>query len=155
MNKEIIEEVTDTDSSIELKEKINTVEKPKKERKPFVMTDARKEAFSKARNVRDENIKVRKAQQKQMEDELNQIKQEVVDKRNKRLIKKNKNEIKKIIKNEDLLSSSSDEEEIIIKKKHPKKKIIYIESESEDECEKYTKAPTYRKEPPRRIIQFL
>ena len=155
MKNEIIEEISDNDSSIELKEEKVNDTKPKKERKPYVLTDARKEAFEKARLKRDENIKIRKAQQKQMEDELNQIKQEVVDKRNKRLIKKNKNEIKKIIKNEDLLSSSSDEEEIIIKKKHPKKKIIYIESESEDEVAKYTKTPTYKKEPPKRMIQYL
>ena len=92
-------------------------------------------------------------------DEQEAIKNAVIEKRNRNLIKKNKKEIKKIIQNEDLLSSSSDEEEIIVKKKHPKKKIIYIESESEDDKpNKYNdvRTPTFKKpEPPRRIIQYL
>ena len=88
-----------------------------------------------------------------------------IEKRNRNLIKKNKKEIKKIIQNEDLLSSSTDEEEEIIvkksKKKTPKHKIIYIETDTEEEVEvkkhdKYdVKTPTFKKEPPRRIIQFL
>ena len=126
------------------------------------MTEARKEAFEKARQKRDENIKIRKAQQKQLQDEQEAIKNAVIEKRNRQLIKKNKKEIKKIIQNEDLLSdSSSEEEEIIIKKKHPKKKIIYIESEDDDNNEKHNhnkydvKTPTFKKEPPRRLIQYL
>ena len=65
---EVVEE--DEESSIELKvgETINDPA-PKKERKPYVMTEARKEAFEKARQKRDENIKNRKAQQKQLQDE--------------------------------------------------------------------------------------
>ena len=153
---EVVEE--DEESSIELKvgETINDPA-PKKERKPYVMTEARKEAFEKARQKRDENIKNRKAQQKQLQDEQEAIKNAVIEKRNRQLIKKNKKEIKKIIQNEDLLSSSSDEEEIIIKKKTPKKKVIYIESESEEEHkhDKYEKQPTFKKEAPRRIIQYL
>ena len=153
----IEEDKTDGESSIELKPNVIVIETPKKkERKPYVMTDARKEAFEKARLKRDENIQIRKAQQKQLQDEQEAIKNAVIEKRNRNLIKKNKKEIKKIIQNEDLLSSSSDEEEIIVKKKHPKKKVIYIESESEEEPPiKYEKQPTYKKEPPRRIIQYL
>ena len=82
------------------------------------------------------------------------------------LIKKNKKEIKKIIQNEDLLSSSSEDEEQIIVKKSKKKtqkhKVIYIETDSDDEVkpvkklDKYDKeTPTFKKEPPRRIIQYL
>jgi hypothetical protein len=151
-----VEEDND-ESSIELKSKEIIDVPTKKERKPYVMTEARKQAFEKAREKRDENIKLRKAQQKQLQDEQEAIKNAVIEKRNRNLIKKNKKEIKKIIQNEDLLSSSSsDEEEIIIKKKHPKKKVIYIESESEEEQSvKYEKQPTYKKEPPRRIIQYL
>ena len=130
---ENIEDKTDDESSIELKPAKVIDEKLKKERKPYVMTEARKLAFEKAREKRDENIKLRKAQQKQLHDEQEAIKNAVIEKRNRNLIKKNKKEIKKIIQNEDLLSSSSsDEEEIIVKKKHPKKKVIYIESESEE-----------------------
>ena len=148
---EVIEDIEEDESSIELKPV-----KPPKERKPYIMTDARKEAFGKAREKRDENIKLRKAQQKQLQDETDAIKNAVIEKRNRSLIKKNKKEIKKIIQNEDLLSSSSDEEEIIIKKKTPKKKVIYIESESEEEHDKYNvRTPTFKKEPPRRIIQYL
>ena len=76
-----------------------------------------KQAFEKAKQKRDENIKIRKAQQKQLNDEQEAIKNAVIEKRNRNLIKKNKKEIKKIIQNEYLLSSSSDEEEIILKKK--------------------------------------
>ena len=157
---QVEEDKTDSESSIELKQPKIIEEKPKKERKPYVMTEARKEAFEKARLKRDENIKLRKAQQKQLQDEQEAIKNAVIEKRNRNLIKKNKKEIKKIIQNEDLLSSSSDEEEIIVKKKHPKKKIIYIESESEEDEKpnKYNdvRTPTFKKpEPPRRIIQYL
>ena len=158
MKSKKVEEIEDDVSSIELKEENVIVEKTKKEKKPYVMTEARKAAFEKARLKRDENTKLRKAQQKQLQDEQEAIKNAVIEKRNRSLIKKNKKEIKKIIQNEDLLSSSSEEEEIIIKKKHPKKKVIYIESESEEEEKppKYDiKTPTYKKEPPRRIIQYL
>jgi hypothetical protein len=160
----IVQAEEDNDeSSIELKSKEIIDVPTKKERKPYVMTEARKQAFEKAREKRDENIKLRKAQQKQLNDEQEAIKNAVIEKRNRNLIKKNKKEIKKIIQNEDLLSSSSDEEEIIVKKKHPKKKVIYIESESEEEKpNKYNdvRTPTFKKpEPPtqerRRIIQYL
>ena len=57
--------------------------KPKKERKPYVMTEARKEAFEKARLKRDENIKLRKAQQKQLHEEQEAIKNAVIEKRNR------------------------------------------------------------------------
>jgi len=161
----IEEDKTDGESSIELKPAKVIDEKLKKERKPYVMTEARKKAFEKAREKRDENIKLRKAQQKQLHDEQEAIKNAVIEKRNRNLIKKNKKEIKKIIQNEDLLSSSSsDEEEIIVKKKHPKKKVIYIESESEEDEKpnKYNdvRTPAFKKpEQPtqerRRIIQYL
>ena len=59
---ENIEDKTDDESSIELKPAKVIEEKPKKERKPYVMTEARKLAFEKAREKRDENIKLRKAQ---------------------------------------------------------------------------------------------
>ena len=51
-----IEEIEDktTDEEIELKEK------PKKEKKPFVMTEKRLETFEKARKIRQANIDLRK-----------------------------------------------------------------------------------------------
>ena len=151
---------TDGESSIELKDNKIIDTSTTKDKKPYVLTEARKQAFEKARLKREENIKIRKAQQKQLQDEQEAIKNAVIEKRNRQLVKKNKKEIKKIIQNEDLLSSSdTEEEEIIIKKKHPKKKVIYIESESEEEEPKPNKydirTPTFKKEPPRRIIQYL
>jgi hypothetical protein len=89
MKSKKVEEIEDDVSSIELKEENVIVEKPKKEKKPYVMTEARKAAFEKARLKRDENTKLRKAQQKQLQDEQEAIKNAVIEKRNRSLIKKN------------------------------------------------------------------
>jgi hypothetical protein len=148
-----IEETDEEDNSgIE----INTVDepiKPVKEKKPYVLTEARKKAFENARLKRQANIDLRKAQQKQLQDEQEAIKNAIIEKRNRNLIKKNKKEIKKIIQSEDLLSSSSDEE-IIIKKKHPGRKVLYVRDDSDDEI----RQPPMKLEPvkiPQRIIQYL
>ena len=45
---QVEENKTDDESSIELKQPKIIDDKPKKERKPYVMTDARKEAFEKS-----------------------------------------------------------------------------------------------------------
>jgi tRNA A37 threonylcarbamoyladenosine modification protein TsaB len=155
---EIEEAESEGESSIELKQPTPIVPVPKKERKPFVLTDKRKEAFEKARLKRQENVQLRKLQQKQLQDEQEAIKQAVIDKRNQRLVKKNKKEIKKIIANEDLLDSSSDEEIIVRKKKTARKKksVIYLEkddSESEPESEVVKQVPTPATIP-RRIINY-
>ncbi len=150
---EIEENGNESDDQIELKKETIVVETPVKERKPYVMTEARKQAFEKARQKRQENIDIRKKQQQQLIDEQEAIKQAVLEKRNRQLIKKNKKEIKKIIQNEDLLSSSSDEE-IIIKKKHPSKKKVYVIEEDEEKEPQKVNKPLPIQQPPRRIIQF-
>ena len=155
-NIEVIEDKGDSDSSsIEMTNKKPIDIPTRKPKKEYVLTEARKLAFEKAREKRQINIDLRKQQQKILQDEQEAIKNAVLDKRNRKLIKKNKKEIKKIIQNEDLLSSSSSDDEIIIKKKKSStKKVIYIESdEDEKPVQRYPpKTPIH--ELPRRIIQY-
>ena len=124
MNIDNIEEQNDSDSS--------TIEiKPKKERKKaeYVYTDARKEAFEKATQIREMRRNERKLN-KQL-DEANKQKS-----LNEKIIKKADVIKKKQIKQEKMLNvsdQSDDEPEIVIKRRPKKKKIIIVESESDDD----------------------
>ena len=125
-------EANSSDSDIEIKpdtsrsKKIYTM---KKERAPYVFTDARKQAFEKATEARKLKRDERKSLKLQNEEI---IKKELDDKIIKKAIdiKKKLNKKEKIleIENKELES----ETEIIIKKK-PKKKIIIVESDSDEE----------------------
>ena len=102
-----------------------------KVKKPYVLTDARKLQFDKARLVRQSNIESKKKIQEEKDEIYNNIKKDLEKKKDKKNTKKKKNEIKKLIEE---VESSSDEEIVIKKVKAPKKKIIYVESDdSEDE----------------------
>ena len=102
-----------------------------KDRKPYVLTDARKAQFDKARLVRQSNIENKKKIQEEKDEIYNNIKKDLEKKKDKKNVKKQKSQIKKLIEE---VESDSDEEIIIKKVKAPKKKIIYVESdESEDD----------------------
>ena len=133
MNKIIdLENVEDnnesSDSDIEIKpsKKVYTM---KKERAPYVYTEARQQAFEKAKEAREVKRDERKLIKQQLEETT---KKELEDK----IFKKADNIKKKIAKKEKILNVEPDEEEpepeIVIKKK-PKKKIIIIEDSSDEE----------------------
>ena len=110
------------------------IELPKKEikKKPFVMTEKRKESLAKMLAARKEKVNARK--------EIKQLEQEKIKKLKDDLKKKQEKKINKLKKEVETISDvESEEEQIIIKKakkKKPKKKIIVIsESESESESE--------------------
>ena len=125
MNIDNIEEQNDSDNS-------STIEiKPKKERKKaeYIFTDARKEAFEKAKQIREMRRNERKLN-KQL-DEANKQKS-----LNEKIIKKSESLKKKQLKKEQMLNvsdQSDDEPEIVIKRRPKKKKIIIVESESDDD----------------------
>jgi hypothetical protein len=152
----------DSDSEIELTEKQK--QKPSKERKKteYVMTDARKANFEKARQKRMENIQANKKLKEEQERIVKQeLETKLINKANalkKRVAKK-----KQVL--DDIVSSESEEEPkpIVIKKKK-KPQVIYIEESSEDEKPVVIKhkkpktvpaVETIVKEPPRRIIQYM
>ena len=94
-----------------------------------------KESFAKAREVRQQNIEVRKREKELKDKEFQKFKEEKIIKKELKLKKKQEMEIKKIeIDNQ----SSESEEEIIVKKKKSvrKKKIIYVSDEEEEHDKK-------------------
>jgi preprotein translocase subunit SecD len=133
-------------SSIELPSK----EKPKKERKPFVMTDARKQAFEKARAKRDENRALRKIQKEEQKIiAKKEVEEKIIQKAD--IIHKKKQKEMKIL---DEISSDSEPEVIIQRVKKPKKKVIVVESDSEDEIV-IQKRGIKKDHPPKEIIKKM
>ena len=128
---EEIEEVegsTDSESSSSGGEEPNIIEKPKR-RTTYTMTDARKQAFEKARQVRAANIAARKAEKDKEQEKYNQYKDELKQKKELKKKKQQEQELKQF--------ESSSEEEIIVKKRtKPKKKIIYLEDDEEEKDDK-------------------
>ena len=116
--KEVIEEPEDyTDSEsvssesdsvdvISIPKRKSKLEKPK-EKKPYVMTDARKAAFERAKAKRDENIKINKELKEKEAQHIKMLKEQEKLKKQKK-ISKLESKIKQI--------SESEEEEIIVKK---------------------------------------
>ena len=116
------------DSSLELPSK----EKPKKEKKPFVMTPARTAAFQRARDARDKNRETRKLQrEEQAINDKKEIEEKIVKKAS--VIQKKKQKEHKVLEVVESDSEDSEPEIIIQKIKKPKKKVIVVESDSEDE----------------------
>ena len=113
---------TESESEIEISKNVTKKGKPKKE---YILTEARKLQFEKARIKRMENIQKQKMEKEQFQkqkDELKRIADEKKKLKQEKQIKKLKKEIE-----------SESEEEIIIKKtKKPKKKIVYVESDDSD-----------------------
>lgn len=151
MSKKIINDINEIndDSSIELSKTEKPIkikkEKPPKIKKDYVLTDARKAQFDKARIIRQENIDIKKIQKELENDEYNKIKEDlaIIKKANdKRKKVKELLKLKKEVEEEASSSSEEEEEEIIKKptrkskpKPKPKKKVVYESSESEEEEE--------------------
>ena len=55
----------------------NKIIKPNKERKPYVMTEARKIAFEKARMKREENLKLKKELKEKEQEHIKLLKENV------------------------------------------------------------------------------
>lgn len=98
--------------------------KVKPEKKPYVLTEARKLAFEKAKIARAENCAKRKILKEKELNDINKMKEAKKQKKNLKAEKKKQLELADT-------DSSSDEEPIIVKKKKSKKKVIYI---SDDEA---------------------
>ena len=134
--------------------------KQPKEKKPYVLTPARKAQFEKARIIRDEN----RAKNKQIKDDENkkheELKNDLIRKKELKTIRKKTREIKALVETG---NSSSEEEQVVIKKKPKKKKIVYVtETSSEEEIlvkKKVNKIKLPDTSPPqkeiRRIIQYF
>ena len=93
--------------------------KGNKVKKPYVLTDARKAQFDKARLVRQSNIDIKKKEQEEKDALYFQMRLELEKKKDKKNTKKKKNEIKKLIED---VETSSDEEIVIKKLRHLKRK---------------------------------
>ena len=133
-NKKKLIKKEDIEQDYESSSDDDQIELPKKEikKKPFVMTEKRKESIAKMLAARKEKVNARK--------EIKQLEQEKIKKLKDDLKKKQEKKINKLKKEvENISDVESEEEQIIIKKakkKKPKKKIIVIsESESESESE--------------------
>lgn len=106
----------------------NAIKKTKieKVRKPYVLTEARKAAFEKARIARAENITRRKLVKEKETNEIVKFKEEKIKKKTMKE-KLKEEQIAKLAES----SSSEDEPIIVKKKKSKKKKIIYISDEED------------------------
>ena len=123
------------------------ITKPKtKEKKPYVLTPARKAQFEKARQIRDENREQRK-QDKDADIKIHDdIKNDLIRKKELKAIRKKTREMKAIV---DKSSEISSEDEIIIKKEKkkppkPQKKKVY-ESSSEESSDESSEEAVQKK----------
>ena len=117
--KEVEPESSDSDSLMEKprpsqKKGLSTVAQPK-EKKPFVMTEARKKAFENARAIRIEMANQKKIIKEKEKEEHNKIKKILADKKEAKRKKREELELK-------VLETSSSEEEEPPPKPEPKKK---------------------------------
>ena len=142
----------------------------KKEKKPYVLTPARKAQFEKARLVREDNIARKNAIRDEEAEKHELVKNELLRKKEIKSNKKKEREIKHLIVSEsETESSSSEEAPVIIKKvkkpiKKTKKKVYVSCSEEESSDESVEVRPKHKpkkvNEHPapkevRRIIQFF
>ena len=146
--------------------KANISQGQTKEKKPYVLTPARKAQFEKARQIRDENREQRK-QDKDADIKIHDdIKNDLIRKKELKAIRKKTREMKSIVAKASEISS---DEEIIIKKEKKKplpKKKVYVSSseESSDESseeeivqkkKKHYPPPATPKSEPKRVIQYF
>lgn len=111
---------SDSDSSESIVKKVEKI------RKPYIMTEARKAAFEKARLTRSDNIARRQAVKEKETNEIVKLKEDKINIK----ITKEKQKAYEIAKLEE--ESSDDEPIIVRKKKSSKKKVIYISDEEDD-----------------------
>ena len=153
IKEEVQEDIPQEASDDEVIEK-----KPAKQKKAYVLTEARKLQFEKARMVRQANVLLKKLEKEGKQTEIKNLEIELKNKQDMKVNKK-KNQIIKQIADEE--SSDEEEDEIIIKKSKPKpksKKVVYVkyESSSEDEPErKPMKKAVIQKRDLRPIIQYM
>ena len=134
--------------------------KPPKEKKPYVLTPARKAQFEKARVKRAENIEIKKQIKNKENEEHELLKQNLIRKKELKTIRKKAREIKRIVQTVD---ESESEPEVVIHKKKPKKKIVYESSSDEEIVIKKPKpvkqelppAPPQTPRPVKRTPQFF
>ena len=170
-------ENNDSDSEIEYKSKAPLVESGKKmtkkgiEKKPYVLTEKRKQQFEIARIKRAENVEKRKAEKAEKNKEFLATKQKLEIKKDGREKLQQEKTLKNISyeivkkqleqehEQEDIADDDNDEPQIIIKKKKPKKKVIVIESESEDDepiiIHRSRKIPDKQNLPPRQLNPLM
>ena len=147
--------LSSSSSIVAKKPSTEKIVKPPKEKKPYVLTPARKEQFEKARIKRAENIEIKKIAKNKENEEHELLKQDLIRKKELKTIRKKAREIKRIVQTVE----SESEEEVIVKRK-PKKKVIVYESSSDEEIVK--KKPPKKELPPappatpvRRVMQFF
>ncbi len=150
------------DSGIEMQEK--TKQKPQRKKSEYVLTDARKANFEKARQKRMENIQMKK---KLKEEEDRKIKEELENKLMKKANALKKRVAKKKQVLDDIVSSETESDApqpIVIRKKKKKPQVIYLDESSEEEkpivIKKRTKQEpkeSVNKDIPKlpRIIQYM
>lgn len=149
---------TDTSSSVSIV--LTKPTKQPKEKKPYVLTPARKAQFEKARIIRDENRAKNKLIKDEADKKHEENKNDIIRKKELKTIRKKTREIKALVETG---NSSSEEEQVVIKKKPKKKKIVYVEETSSDEeiiiKKKTNKVKLPDTSPPqkevRRIIQYF
>ena len=154
-NIKVIEEFIE-DSSIELKPQKLKLEKSPKEKKEYVLTDARKAQFDKARIKRQENIDLKKKTKELENEEYNKVKNELLYKKDEKDKKRQARELLKLKR--EVEETSSEEEEIVKPKAKPKpkpkskpKKVEYkSESEISDLTESEDEIPIKRK--PKKVL---
>jgi len=140
------EDSLSSSSSIVMKKKPakEKVIKPPKEKKPYVLTPARKAQFEKARVKRAENIEIKKQIKSKENEEHELLKQDLIRKKELKTIRKKAREIKRIVQT---VEESESEPEVVYKKK-PKKKVVYESSSDEEIVIKEKKPKPIKQELP-------
>lgn len=151
LKNEVIEEAVndEDDDEIEIivnkkmqKEKV-VKEKVLKEKKPYVLTDARKAQFEKAREIRMSRVNEKKQEEEEKKQEFYNRKKQLEELRMKKQKKKEDEELQMM--QAELNKDDSDEEVIIMKKQ--KKRKVYVEAVKEKIAPTVASAPL----PPRLI----
>ena len=140
----------------------------KKEKKPYVLTPARKAQFEKARLVREDNIARKNAIRDEEAEKHELVKNELLRKKEIKSYKKKEREIKHLIVSESETESSSEDAPVIKKVKKPIKKLkkkVYVSSSEESSSDESVEVrpkhkPKQVQQHPapkdvRRIIQFF
>ena len=87
-----IKEKEEIEEEIKENESVSDIELKPPTKKPYVLTEARKAQFEKARLIRKENLLKLKAEK----EELNQLKDKLKDKKDKKVIKEKKQIMQKL-----------------------------------------------------------
>ena len=161
-SKKIIEiSESDTDSEIEYNGKDIKPQVKEKQKRNYVLTEARKNQFDKARSIRLENIKAKKAETDIKHKELNDLKsnlEKLKEEKQAKLKEKQINKLNRELKDFEKIEKLEKNTEIKIRKTKPRAKKTVIESESdssssESSDEEIEVKPKSRSKP--RKIEYL